>query len=253
MTEPFVFNKIDKQFAFLKNREILEKLQKWNLELKFNTFNYDKPADEIDMARLIQNFFEDEKLLLSLQMDRYVNKIDVRQLNTDIMSMDFFDILYKASEPPVLRQTGHIVGCPPDVRNGVAVEDELRKMLLDEESENYDLFKEDEREELIFELFSSLVLGGPLCQYEDEIDQYFETTKTIYKDLVAIKQNSAGVKDIRTAAFIVDVQKQKNCISTHYQPGGACHPHQQTKMFFLVDPFYRHITIMSHEWPKNAL
>lgn len=93
MTEPFVFNKvkkeknariknskwsiqIDKQFAFLKNREILEKLQKWNLELKFNTFNYDKPADEIDMARLIQNFFEDEKILLSLQVKFRYDKIN---------------------------------------------------------------------------------------------------------------------------------------------------------------------------------
>ena len=64
-------------------------------------------------------------------MDRFVNKIDVRQLNTEIMSMDFFDILQKTSETPVLRQTGHIVGCPPDVRNGIAIEDELRRMLLD--------------------------------------------------------------------------------------------------------------------------
>ena len=77
--------------------------------------------------------------------------------------------------------------------------------------------------------------------------------KSCGKDLVAIKQNAAGIKDIRTAAFIIDVQKQKNCISTHYQPGGACNPHPQTKMFFLVDPFYRHITILSHQWPKNAL
>ena len=91
MTEPFVFNKvdkenarinsklsiqIDKQFAFLKNREILEKLQKWNLELKFNTFNYDKPADEIDMGRLIQNFFEDENILLSLQVKFRYDKIN---------------------------------------------------------------------------------------------------------------------------------------------------------------------------------
>ena len=59
---------IDKQFAFLKNREVLEKLQKWNLDLKYNTFNYDKPANEIDMGRLIQNFFEDATVLSLLQV-----------------------------------------------------------------------------------------------------------------------------------------------------------------------------------------
>lgn len=44
------------------------------------------------------------------------------------------------------------------------VEDELRRCLLSEESENFSIFNEDDRAEFIFNLFKSLVIGGPLCQ-----------------------------------------------------------------------------------------
>ena len=58
------------------------------------------------------------------------------------------------------------------------------QMLLDEESEEYNLYDKNEREEFIFAIFQMLVLGGPLCQYEDNIQPYLDITKTIYKDLI---------------------------------------------------------------------
>lgn len=57
-------------------------------------------------------------------------------------------------------------------------------MILDEESNEYNLFSPEEKEEFIFRLFEFLVLGGSLCQYEDELQPYLETTKKIYKDIV---------------------------------------------------------------------
>ena len=44
------------------------------------------------------------------------------------------------------------------------MEDELRRCLIREESENFSIFNEDDRAEFIFQLFKSLVIGGPLCQ-----------------------------------------------------------------------------------------
>lgn len=57
-------------------------------------------------------------------------------------------------------------------------------MLLNKSSDEYDLYTKNEREEFIFVIFQMLVLGGILCQYEDNIQHYLDTTKTIYKDLI---------------------------------------------------------------------
>ena len=56
--------------------------------------------------------------------------------------------------------------------------------LLLEDSDNYDIFSNADRQEFLFVLFKHLCLGGAVCQYEDDIKPYMETTKLIYKDLV---------------------------------------------------------------------
>ena len=56
---------------------------------------------------------------------------------------------------------------------GIQVEDELRKCLLDEESENFHIFDESERDEFIFNLFRTIVIGGPLCQERNSKWKYY--------------------------------------------------------------------------------
>ena len=57
-------------------------------------------------------------------------------------------------------------------------------MLLLDDSENYDIFSDAEREEFLFRLFKHLCLGGEVCQYEDNVQPYLDLTKLLYKDLV---------------------------------------------------------------------
>ena len=57
-------------------------------------------------------------------------------------------------------------------------------MLINPESEEYKLFSEQERNEFIFRIFKHLVLGGRLCQFEDEINNYINCTKLFYKHLI---------------------------------------------------------------------
>lgn len=59
-------------------------------------------------------------------------------------------------------------------------------MLLDEESEEYSLYSEDERNEFVFRIFQMFVLGGTLCQFEDALQPYLDITKSIYKDLIRL-------------------------------------------------------------------
>ncbi|EGV95538.1 Uncharacterized protein C11orf70-like [Cricetulus griseus] len=91
------------------------------------------------------------------------------------------------------------------------------QVLLMEDSEKYEVFSPQEREEFLFCLFKHLCLGGSLCQYEDMLKPYLETAKLIYKDL-----DSAGV----------------------------CYPsakeHEQTFSYFVVDPIKRHVNVLYH-------
>jgi len=59
-------------------------------------------------------------------------------------------------------------------------------MLLDEESEEYSLYSEVERNEFVFRIFQMFVLGGVLCQFEDVLQPYLDVTKSIYKDLIRL-------------------------------------------------------------------
>ena len=53
-----------------------------------------------------------------------------------------------------------------------------------DDSDQFDIFDQEERDELIFKLFAHLIYGGPLNQYEDNIGPYFDITRDLYKDLV---------------------------------------------------------------------
>jgi len=67
---------------------------------------------------------------------------------------------------------------------GIMVGDKLRNCLINEDGEEYCVFNEEDRREFLFRVFTHLVLGGSMCQYEDKADEYYEKTKQLYKSLV---------------------------------------------------------------------
>ena len=67
---------------------------------------------------------------------------------------------------------------------GIRVSDKLGECLLNEESEEYEAFSSDERKEFLFKILQMLYLGGGMCQFDDAITPYLDTTKLLYKNLV---------------------------------------------------------------------
>ncbi|NXC20101.1 CF300 protein, partial [Corythaeola cristata] len=110
-----------------------------------------------------------------------VTKIEATVVPCTQISMSFFDRLYSEG---VVRETGDIVKCYDDYYDDILISDELRKVLLLEDSDHYDLFSQSDRKEFLFCLFKHLCIGGTLCQFEDIVGPYLETTKALYKDLV---------------------------------------------------------------------
>ena len=60
----------------------------------------------------------------------------------------------------------------------------ILQMILSEDCINFESFSDDDRNELMFKLFKTFVIGGPICQYEDNVQPYLDITKSFYKDLV---------------------------------------------------------------------
>ena len=51
-------------------------------------------------------------------------------------------------------------------------------------SEHYDLYSADERTEWMLELLKMLLVGGQLCQWEDDFEPYADTVRQLYRDFV---------------------------------------------------------------------
>ncbi|XP_064348917.1 cilia- and flagella-associated protein 300 isoform X3 [Camelus dromedarius] len=160
--------------------------------IKAQAFGFDQTFQAYRKDDFVMAFFKDPNVIPNLKLlsessgqwitlGTEVKKIEAINVPCTQLSMSFFDRLY---DEDIVRDNGHIVKCLDSFCDPFLISDELRKVLLAEDSEKYEVFSQPDREEFLFCLFKHLCLGGALCQYEDVLDPYLETTKLIYKDLV---------------------------------------------------------------------
>ncbi|PSN41257.1 hypothetical protein C0J52_23506 [Blattella germanica] len=144
----------------------------------------------------------------------------------------------------IIRGDGHILQCLYDEISGIAVEDELRRMLLDPESENYNLISEANRKEFLFCLFKHLCLGGQWCQYEDDINVYINITKTLYKDIIKVQKNP-DTKEISTVSVVLKVVARGKENMAYFPPKPE---NEQNFAYLIIDPISRQITTLIHQY-----
>ncbi|KAF5906964.1 baculoviral IAP repeat-containing protein 2-like isoform X1, partial [Clarias magur] len=157
--------------------------------ISVQAFNFDQFFQSYMKDVFALNFFQDPCVKNSLQMldtsglwkslGRDVTHVDVQLIPCTKVSMDVFDPIFSSG---IVHPSGHIAKCFHEVRPDF---DELRMMLLEEESDKYHVVSQCDRKEFLFRLFKHMVLGGELCQYEDVISPYIEMAKNMYKDLVS--------------------------------------------------------------------
>ncbi|XP_017199203.1 cilia- and flagella-associated protein 300 isoform X2 [Oryctolagus cuniculus] len=185
-------------FQFLSAREITSRLRQWSMlgRMEAQAFGFDQTFLAYRKDDFFMAFFRHPNVIPNLKLlsdssgqwvtlGTEVKKIEAINVPCRQLSMSFFDRLYDEN---IVRDSGHIVKCLDSFCDPFLISDELRKVLLEEDSEKYEVFSQPDREEFLFCLFKHLCLGGSLCQYEDEIYPYLETTKFIYKDLVRKKR-----------------------------------------------------------------
>jgi hypothetical protein len=142
--------------------------------------------------------------------------------------MDFFKRLKKVC------RKGEIKKCFDEYHDNFLVSDMLRKTLLVDDCEEYALFSTEERKEFIFHLFKSLCLGGKLCQYEDFLDVYLDTTKKIYKDLISVGKDQNG--ELRVTCLVYKIMNLELFPLDHVQ--NFC--------YVCIDPTKRTVNLFYH-------
>ena len=120
----------------------------------------------------------------------------------------------------------------------VLVSDKLRLLLLDESAEEWEIFSEAERRELIFHVLKVLAVGGGMNQYDDSIEMYLQLTKAIYKDLVTVNKGVGGTLQVSSHTFAIDAVSGSSA-SLFSRPS----PHNFA--YVVVDPLARHVKLWS--------
>ncbi|XP_023140933.2 cilia- and flagella-associated protein 300 isoform X1 [Amphiprion ocellaris] len=234
-----------KKFSFLQDKDTLALLMKWSMlgRISAQCYSFDLSFSSYNSEKFALSFFRDPDVVSSLRkmevggrvpLEKPVVSVSVESVPCTQVSMELFDPIYSCG---VVKPSGRVVKCFHDVHPDY---DELRQMLQEEDLEHYCVVGREQRAEFLFRVFKHLCVGGELCQYEDTIDPYINTTKQMYKDLISVQ------KDPETKKISVVSTVLKVCA---YDESGPCYPTQeedQTFAYLIVDPFRRHVTLFSH-------
>ncbi|XP_074657636.1 cilia- and flagella-associated protein 300-like [Tubulanus polymorphus] len=249
----FKFNILDgKTCSVLENKDNQEFFMKWGIKgkIRVDTFAFDQHFQPYQIDEFTSSFMKDDTVVHRLQvpgsrgnwvsLGLKADKVLVTPVECTITSMDFFDRLV----PDVVRESGHIRKCLDEVIDSFTVSDELRKMLLSDESDHYDLFSDEDRGQFVFLLFKHLCLGGEVCQYEDDVTPYLDTAKSLYKDLISVVKDG----DSKKLRVISHVYK----FTAYDESGDMMYPadeqHDQNFAYLIIDPYKRHVAVLYHKF-----
>ncbi|POM68054.1 Hypothetical protein PHPALM_15832 [Phytophthora palmivora] len=186
----------------LSDFEIRQKLLQWNLSdtLQLKRFRvHQQLSRECDEA-LLTEFFQDISVqqALSVRTTKVsgVSSLQFERLRANVTSMAFFEKLEAAG---IVSRDGSLRGCIDEDFDGCTASDLLTEMLVNPNSDNCDVFSDEDRQEFIFQLFSALVIGGgALRQADSRVQAYENVTRTLYRALVSVKKSVADANGKRS-------------------------------------------------------
>lgn len=125
----------------------------------------------------------------------------------------------------------------------IEITDKIREAVLDEESEGYLDFTEDDRNTFLWRIFWHLVIGGSMCQYDDDTTQYLAITKSLYKDLVSVKK-SEETGELNVTSTVLSLRNSEDmCVFVG--------DHPQNWMYVTIDAGNRHVNVWYHKWVSH--
>jgi len=252
----FKFQASNKKYLSFNSPEVKKDLTRWDLHNRcsLTTFTYNNFYKEYQAKDFVRDFFNDSTVQANLQVfssnqqqlvswgSHEIKEVQVETVPCTVTNMSFFDRL---TTQGLVRDTGHIYKCLDEDLEGFLIADEVHRMLLTDESEHWDLYSEEEKGEFLHLIFKHLVLGGPVCQYDDMIERYLEVTKALYKELITV-QKDTDTQSIKVASQIIKVSAWDDEIC--WYPGDD---HLQTWCYLILNPVNRIVTVFSHDFGKG--
>ena len=251
-------------FSGLSKAGSRSSLVKWGLEgtTRVHRLRFDAPMrPEVDFARFAEDLFNDATFRkafcarggargadwVPLPEDARVDRVEWTAVPVQVTNMGFFDRLLSSG---VCRgDKGSICGCFETTVDGFLIQDLLMEMLLDEASENADLFSQEEQSQLLYRIFAHFAIGGSLCQREDSVLPLLETAKNCYKDVLGVRKGKAGGVEIVSRAFEISALRCKDGpLELWPEPGN-----RQNMLWLIVDPEKRHVTVWYSAWLSGQM
>ncbi|OHT04690.1 hypothetical protein TRFO_27687 [Tritrichomonas foetus] len=178
-------------------------LEKWGLgAMKVRTFSFTGQLPTVfDPTDFLMQFFTTKGVSMF-----GVESIEYETLTTNVTGRTYWKKLWSGPTKLVRDVPNHpIQKCMDKKINSIWVSDLLQTALVDDESEEYEVFTENDRKELIFYIMKALVLGGEICQYEDNWDTYEPIVISLYRDVVgqSVVKNTSGAVSIVARSFLI--------------------------------------------------
>lgn len=134
----------------------------------------------------------------------------------------------------IISNDGHIMGCFDYEIQGILVQDKLRELLANNESENLDGVSSSVQCEFLFQLLKLICVGGSMCQAETNFKDYREATRDLYKELVQVDRILDDVK-VTSKVFHVDPDGTSKLFPV---------PSMHNKCFIIIDVVHHACTMM---------
>ncbi|KAG2523774.1 hypothetical protein JM16_005231 [Phytophthora kernoviae] len=226
---PGTFEHLPDALPVLRDFDIKQKFLQWNLSdsLQLQRFRVHRRLPSETDEALLAEFFQDENVHRVLSLPAHLSSnmsstsneamvskpqtnegsmLQFERLRVSVTSLAFFD---KLEEAGIVAHDGSIRGCMDEDFDGCTAGDLLTEMLANPESENCEVFSDQDKQEFIFQLFFTLVIGGgALCQPDPRLQAYESTTRALYRALVSVKKSIAsanGKRDIEITSRIYRV------------------------------------------------
>jgi hypothetical protein len=170
--------------------------------------------------------------------EQIISSVSYKELKTSAVTMALFD---KFSENSIIDSRGYISKVMPDYKDGIEICDKLRESFYMEESESYEIWSSEDRNEFLFRILMHLSLGGSVCQYEDFISPYLEMSKSLYKDLLTVEKDPA-TSELKIVSRVYQLFNNSS-LALH-----SDEDHIQNFFYLIIDPRNRHVKVWQNRW-----
>ena len=248
----YIFQTVDdpSHYGNIFTKENFKTLEKWGLSqnMELVKFRFNTSFELQDLQRFLKDLFNDPVVkknfppLSSIVLPderKEIENFKYKVLSTQATTMDLFDPIYE--HELVTPDTGYIHQDYDVYVEDITVSDKLKQAMIVEDSDSYSAFSPEKRDEFLFHIFKRIVVGGSLCQYENNVEPYLEMTKCFYKDLVsAAKDPDSGKIYIRSVPVEILSIEKSSLYRKKYHP--------QNFFYVIIDPFQRYVHLWYHNW-----